>query len=313
MVPKMPAPTGSPGFLFVPPYRVQGYSTAGEQTVIQIPELDTCFDMGSCPRFALSSPYVALSHAHMDHIGGLPYYFSQRMFQKMGVGTCVCHPELVAPIRALMETWVPLERQHTQYELKGLEPDEEIEIKPNIVLRALQVSHTVPALGYALIEKRSKLKDEFRELPQERLRELRNEGVEITKVLEIPLVAYTGDTEFGPWLFRDEFAKAAVVIAECTFVDAGDRGRAAAGKHMHASDILSLLEAWESPQVILCHLSRRCHITEIRETMRRAVPDAHVERLHLLMDLRANRERYERQLAEAQPSNRMRRPARRED
>jgi len=311
MVPKLPAPTGPPGFLFIPPFRIQGYSVAGEQTVIQIPELDTCFDMGSCPRFALSSPYVALSHAHMDHIGGLPYYFSQRMFQKMGPGTCICHPEIVTPIRDMMHSWIALERQRTQFEVIGLEPDQEIEIKPNIMLRAIQVSHTVPALGYALIEKRSKLKDEFKDVPQERLRTLRQEGVEITKVLEIPLVAYTGDTEFGPWLFRDEFAQAGVVISECTFIDPKERNRAHAGKHLHALDIIALLEAWEKPEVVLCHLSRRSHILEVRKILCDAVPDAHVERVHLLMDHRANRERYERQLIETQPNERSRRPSRR--
>ena len=76
MLPKMPSSGGAPGFLYVPPYRIQGYSIAGEQTVIQVPELDVCFDMGTCPRFALSSPFVAVSHGHMDHVGALPYYFS---------------------------------------------------------------------------------------------------------------------------------------------------------------------------------------------------------------------------------------------
>jgi hypothetical protein len=52
---------------------------------VQVPELDVCFDIGLCPRIALTSPYVAISHCHMDHVAGLPYYFSQRMFQKIGM------------------------------------------------------------------------------------------------------------------------------------------------------------------------------------------------------------------------------------
>ena len=72
MLPKMPPRSGQVGFLFVPPFRVQGISVAGEQTVIQIPELDVCFDMGECPRSALPAKFVAISHGHMDHIGGAP-------------------------------------------------------------------------------------------------------------------------------------------------------------------------------------------------------------------------------------------------
>lgn len=141
MLPKPPPRTGQVGFVYVPPYRIQGISVAGEQTVVQVPELDVAFDIGMCPRIALSSPYVALSHGHMDHVGGLPYYFSQRMFQKMGVGHCACHADLAAPLDGMMKSWVALEGQRTPYELIPLEPDEQIEIKNNIFLRGMEVSH----------------------------------------------------------------------------------------------------------------------------------------------------------------------------
>ena len=85
MLPSPPARAGQLGFLYLPPYRVQGISVAGEQTVIQIPELDVAFDIGTCTRAVLSVPTIALSHAHMDHLGGLPYWFSQRYFQKIGI------------------------------------------------------------------------------------------------------------------------------------------------------------------------------------------------------------------------------------
>lgn len=300
MLPKMPPRSGQVGFVYQPPYRVQGISVAGEQTVIQVPELDIVFDMGTCPRVALASPYVAVSHGHMDHVGGLPYYFSQRMFQRMGVGTCICHPAIGRAVRGMMDAWVDLERQHTQYEVVELGPDEQMEIKNNVMLRAIEVNHTVPALGYALVERRSKLREEFREQPQERLRELRSQGVEITRTLEIPLVAYTGDTEFGPALFRDEFAKARVVISECTFFDPDHRSRAAVGKHLHVEDLARLVEVWEAEAIVLVHLSRRTHLSEAREHLRRLIGPEHAQRVHLLMDHRTNRQRYERQVAEAE-------------
>lgn len=299
MLPKEPPRLGQMGFLYVPPFRVQGVSIAGEQTCVQVPELDVCFDIGLCPRPALTSPYIAISHGHMDHIAGLPYYFSQRMFQKIGVGKCVCHAALVQPILNMMAGWVALEQQRTPHEVIGLADGEQIEVKNNVFLRGLEVSHTVPSLGFAVVEKRSKLKPEFLDLPQERLRELKASGVEITRTLEIPLVAYTGDCEFGPYLFRDEFAASKIVISECTFLEDEHRSRASVGKHLHIDDIAKLLAVWRAEAVILVHLSRRTNLSTSREHLLKTVGEEAAQRVHFLMDHRANRQRYERQLQEA--------------
>lgn len=299
MLPKMPPGLGQVGFLYVPPLRIQGVSVAGEQTMVQIPELDIAFDIGLCPRIALPSPYVAISHGHMDHVAGLPYYFSQRMFQQMGVGKCVCHPKLAPAIARMMQGWIDVEAQRTPHEIIPLEPDSDLEIKNNVLLRALEVSHTVPALGYVVIEKRSKLRDEFRDLPQDRLRELKAAGTEITRSMEIPLVAYTGDTEFGPCLFRDEFASAKVIISECTFFEHDHRARAKVGKHLHVNDLVKLLDVWKAETVILVHLSRRTNMAAAREQLVKLLGTDRAQRVEFLMDHQANRKRYERQSQEA--------------
>lgn len=301
MVPRMPPQEARLGFVYSAPYRIQGVSVAGEQAVVHVPELDLVFDIGLCPRPTLASPTVALTHTHMDHVAGLPYWFSQRHFQKMpGTARCLAHPKMVEHLRRMMASWVDLERQRTPHEIVPIEPDGEFQLRPNVFVRAIEVSHTTPALAFAVIERRSKLREEFQGLPQERLRELRTEGTEITRTVEIPLVAYTGDTEPGDFLYRDEFRNARVVITECTFFEEEHRDRARIGKHIHVEDLRPLLEAWKAKDVVIAHVSRRTLIPFARQRIEEVAGAARAQSVHLLMDHRTNRARHEEQVAAAE-------------
>lgn len=299
MLPKPPPRETSLGFLFLPPYRVQGISIAGEATCIQIPEVDICFDMGSCPRAALASKYVALSHGHMDHVGGLAYYCSQRRFQGMGTGTIICDERIAPAVRGMLDGYHALEQQETPYDIITLAHDEQLRIKNNMSLRAFHTEHTAPSMGYCLIEHRTKLKPEYTDLPQEKLKELKSRGEEITRDLEIPLIAYLGDTAPGPHLVRDDVRKAKIIITECTFFDPGHRDRAKIGKHLHADDIAEWLSVAECEAMVLVHVSRRTHMGEARSQLAKVLGDENADRVFFLMDFRSNRERYERQLADA--------------
>ena len=300
MIPKMPPREGQLGFLYLPPYRVQGVSVAGEQTVIQIPELDVVFDIGQCTRACLSSGVVALSHAHMDHLGGLPYWLSQRHFQKLGIGRIVCHPDLADPLERMIRSWVDLEQQNTPFEIKPLPPGEDLPLKSNLVLRSHETRHTAPSLAYTIVERRSKLKPEFTDLPQDKIRELKNSGTEITNVVEIPTIAVTGDTEACPALESPEFKKARIVLTECTFFSAEHKERAKIGRHIHVDDIEKLLDVWEAEHVVITHISRRTSLGFARDRINEIAEGRHAGRVHFLMDHRSNRRRYELQAQEAQ-------------
>jgi ribonuclease Z len=294
------------GFLYFPPYRVQGYSIAGEETVVQVPELDVCFDIGRAPRIALTSQFIALTHGHMDHAAGLAYYYSQRHFQGMGTGTVLCHPTLEQPIRRLMQAWIDIEAQRTPHKVISMEPgtpSEEYEIKNHIFLRAFDTSHTVPSLGFVIVEKRSKLREQYVGLPQEKLVELKDAGEQITYIKEVPLVAFMGDTAPGSHFCRDDVRNAQILITECTFLDTDHRDRARVGKHLHLSDIARLMPQVNSEAVVLTHMSRRTHLGQAREQIERVIPDEYHDRIFLLMDTRTNRERYRRQQQEVSSSS----------
>ncbi len=298
MLPRRPPRSGHVGFLYLPPYRIQGISIAGEQTAIHVPELDIAFDVGLCPRPVLSAPYIALTHGHMDHVAGLPYYFSQRVFQKMGTGTCICHEDIAGDVQEMMGGWVDLEKQHTPHIIVPIRPEEEIQIKPGVVLKGIEAKHTVPAMSYVVVEHRKKLLEKYTGLPQSELRDLKISGTEITQTLKIPLVACTGDTEIGDHLFRPEFTNAPIVITECTFFEEEHKKRASVGKHLHIDDLSDLLQSWKAEHVVITHTSRRTTLDQIRSAIDRRVGCDDSHRIHILMDHRANRIRYAKQLEE---------------
>lgn len=299
MLPKPPAKEAGLGFLFVPPFRIQGTSIAGEATSVMVPELDIAFDMGICPRPMLAAKYAAITHGHMDHIGGLAYYCSQRKFQGMDPATIICHRDLGKAIRRMMEGYIDLEGQTTPYNLIEMDPGQEIELKNNIILRMFEVEHAQASCGYVVVEKRSKLRPEYAELPQDKLRELKDKGMDITRTLEVPLVAFLGDTAPGPQLIRDDVRKAQVVICECTFFEEGHQDRAQIGKHMHLNHILEWLPVLECQKLVLVHLSRRSNMLEARKLLSKLTKRELANKVEFLMDHRANKMRYDKQMEDA--------------
>ncbi len=300
MIPRPPPREGSLGFLYLPPFRVQGYSVAGEATAISIPEMDICFDMGKPFRAHLAPKYCVLSHGHMDHIGGLAYWCSQRNFQGMGPGTIVCDKRIESDVRGMMDGFQSLERQKTPYELIALEEGEELQIKNNIYLRPFPTEHTCPSSGYTIVEKRTKLKPELAGLPQEKIKELRQRGEEIVNHFEVPQIAYTGDTLPGPHQLREDVMNAQIIITECTFFEKDHQQRAKIGMHMHVNDIAEWLKVAQCEHMVICHVSRRTHLGQARKALTDVAGKELAKKVHFLMDHRNNRDRYEVQAEEAQ-------------
>ena len=56
-----------------------GYSVAGEETVVAVPQLDVCFDIGKAPDQIIPINNVLITHGHMDHAAGFAYYLSTRV------------------------------------------------------------------------------------------------------------------------------------------------------------------------------------------------------------------------------------------
>ena len=260
-----------------------GYSVAGEETVILAPELDVSFDIGKCPREALTVSHVLLSHGHMDHVAGLPYYFAQRDFQGNPTGVALVPADLVAPLEDLMRAWGRVEGHVPPYRFVGLTDGDEYEIRRGLIARAFHTRHIRGSLGFALVDVRKKLKDEFHGLSGPQIVERKKQGVEVTRRVEYPLVAYLGDTGVCNYSDRPYVADARVLLLECTFFDTEHAGRARAGRHIHVEDLPKVLEGMNNERIILVHVTRRTNMSEARKILRKSLDPATLERITFLM------------------------------
>lgn len=266
--------------------RILGYSVAGEETVIAVPELNVCFDVGKAPFEMLAIDHVLLTHGHMDHAAGLAYYFSQRNFVGNAPG-CVLTPKpLVQPIRDLLRVWAAIEGHPSPARIVGLEPGEDFEVRRGLIVRPFEVNHRVPALGYCVIDVRHKLKPEYTGLSGPELVALKKQGTQIEHHVEVPLIAHSGDTAEGAWLDLEIVRRARVLILECSFFEADHVNRARAGYHLHVRDVARILGKLENEHFVIHHVSRRSSLREAKSTLSRLVDPKTMDRVTFLMDRR---------------------------
>ena len=267
-------------------FTLAGYSVAGEESVVIAPELDVAFDIGKCPREALAINHVLLSHGHADHAAGLTYYFAQRDFQGIAAGTALVPEVLVRPIERLMAAWGAVEGHVPPYRLVGMRAGDEHEIRRGLLARAFPTRHLPGSLGFAVIDVRQKLKEEFLGLSGPQIVELKNRGVEITNRVEYPLVAFLGDTAADNYSDLPHVARARALLIECTFFDPEHIRRARAGKHLHVADLPRVLEGMANERIVLIHVTRRTNMTEARRFLRKALPKDVLDRITFLMSRR---------------------------
>jgi ribonuclease Z len=266
------------------PFHIVGYSVAGEETVVQVPELNVCFDIGRCPYFALTSDIVCITHSHMDHLAGIGYYLSQRHFQGMKPGIVVVPREIERSVDALLRAWRDVERQGTPYKLVPMSPGHLWEVRKDFGIRAFATHHGGPSLGYALISIREKLKPEFMGTPGPELAAMRKRGIEIQYRVEVPLVVFLGDTAIGPVFGHPDVSNAGVLITEVTFFEASHRPKAKAGKHLHLDEFVRLLPELKNEHIVVMHVSRRTGVRKARRLLARKVGEDQMQRIHFLMD-----------------------------
>ena len=261
---------------------IEGWSRAAVQSYWRVVELKLGFDLGGSPWSFMGTPTFLITHAHLDHMAGLPAFVARRKMMKMEPPTIYLPEENVEAVQRLLQVWQKLDRGRMLCNLIGVKPGDGIEISREHLVTTFATQHTVPSVGYVVWDRRRKLKPEFQGLSGDQIRDLRYAGTEVSAEVRMPLVCYCGDTSPAGLDGYPPVYESQILITELTFFRPEHRKeKIHKFGHTHLDDIIERAERFQNEVIILGHFSTRYQDAQIRKAVEKRLPASLKERVRL--------------------------------
>ncbi|MBV8544315.1 MAG: hypothetical protein JO093_08575 [Acidobacteria bacterium] len=273
-----------------PHLSIEGQSRAGHETWFRVRELNAAFDIGRCPDQLIGTSDIFVTHAHLDHAVGIPFYAGQRQLHRMTGGRVYVPADAAEGMREIMTLYERITgATFDEVEVIGLAAGDVVRLGKTHEVRVHRATHRVAANAYEVIELRHRLRDEFAGCDEHEIMELRRNGVSVTEEWRRSMLFYTGDTDRGILETNDELYQSEVLMIECSFITTGHEERAAKYRHIHFDDIAEFAGRFENETIVLTHFSRRYSHAVIHDEIRRRCPAVLRDRIRLALP-----ERYQR-------------------
>ncbi len=259
---------------------IEGYSIAAVQTYWRIPELHVAFDHGAHPIRFTSTPVLAISHTHSDHIAGLPAMLTGREIQQLPPAKVLVPAASFHKVQELLRVWQDLTEDELACELVAALPETRYAITDHFFLEPFVTPHTIPSCGYLVGQDVLKLRPEYRDLSQTQIEDLGRRGVDLSEPETRYHAAYLGDSGIGGLQAHPAILSARVLIMEVTYFHEpktiGDRQRYG---HIHLDDVVAMAHAFENELIVFGHTSARYKADEILAYCQAKLPAEFLQRL----------------------------------
>lgn len=263
---------------------LDAHSIGGVETCFQLPDFGLCLDIGRCPEGAIRQDRLLLTHAHIDHAAGLPYYISMRSMRHQSPPEIYCPAPSHPILQRLLATWAELQADTLLCRLNPVRAGDRIPLPNDAFAHVFRSPHRIDTCGYTLFRRVRKLKPALHGKDGAEIGRLAREGVEIHDVVERPELCFPGDTSIDVLDADPTVTTARVLLLECTFLGPDRSPEAArAGGHVHLDQIAAQAERFQNEHILLTHFSKRYSPDTIRGEVDRVLPPALRERVELLI------------------------------
>ena len=262
---------------------IRAVSVAGMETCIEIPSLKVCFDIGHGHRSTARNHMVLFTHAHIDHMGGIGHHAATRSLLSMSPPTYVVPRGVEVGVNRLLDAFRALDGSEIPVNICPLNPGESMPLGARWSVRPLPSFHPVVSQGYALMERRKRLRPALKDAGREAIREAALRGESINEEHEHPRIVFSGDTTIE-FIEQNELAQVAdILIMEVTFVD--DRVSVESARkngHVHLDEIACRADLFRNKAILFTHLSARYREHEAVAAINEKLPPALRSRVTLL-------------------------------
>jgi ribonuclease BN (tRNA processing enzyme) len=230
-----------------------------------------CLDIGVHTH--ITPRAILLTHTHTDHFSA----FADTVLYCGNPIPVYCPAAAVLPVKtalvgdASVSECTPTPKMGSEgipqrYNVKfcPLDPGEARIVDGLLSVTAIGMAHTVPCIGYAICERRKKLRTEFSQLGPAEICDRKKQGIEINACIEVPLVLFFGDTEVSAVaLAMQKYRDVPVAIVECTWLESVPEsssllGESEGGGHCAwTGGLESVVEEHQKTTFVLIHFSAR--------------------------------------------------------
>ncbi len=264
--------------------QIRARSVGGVETCFILPRFGVCLDIGRCPRGAERMGHLLLTHAHIDHAAGLPYYVSLRALMSMKPPRVACPAASAETLKVILDAWASLQADSDRLHLQPVQPGDRIPLDRGAYAIAFRSPHRIACVGYTIYSTKKHLKPELVGLDGEEIARRARAGEEVNTVRATAEVSFPGDTRIEVVESEPSVRTARVLILESTFV--GDTISAEKAKrtgHIHLDQIAERADLFENEHILLSHFSRRHSEERIRAEVKDKFPPHLFERVTLLV------------------------------